>query len=136
MHLLKLMKRYGLWKLDLSDNESAPERVTEVKEANLVGSARIDPSNPSRPNVECLHFPVLDLDFACTLIESTTPGHYHLFLDRGLTHAQYDKLLSTLVELGLYDKGCYSRFQKNGLTVLRLPWIEKDPKDSKSADRE
>lgn len=72
------------------------------------------------------HVPLLDIDFHAELIPSSTPDHFHLKLDRALTHAEYDKLLSVLVEVGIVEQGNYERFKVNGFTAVRKPGVKKE----------
>lgn len=66
-----------------------------------------------------LHYPALDFDFPSRLEESHTPGHHHLYIDKGLTFEQYSKLLAVLNEVGLIEDGVYASFKKSGMTMLR-----------------
>lgn len=96
-----------------------PVTPEECGLANLVSSeAAADPS---------MHLPVLDLDFQCDLVPSSTPGRYHLYLGKALTWEQYLKLLEVLVEVGLYNKGYLVRAKERGCTLVRTPWTLKVP---------
>lgn len=72
------------------------------------------------------HKPLLDIDFPAKLVPSSTPGHFHLFLDKKLTWENYKKLLSVLAEVGIIEPGYYGASLKRGSTDVRLPWIKKD----------
>lgn len=72
------------------------------------------------------HKPTLDLDFPCRLEESTTPGHYHLFIDIEMTEQDYDALLKVLVKVGIVQRGVYDlQWKQHGMTMVRLPGIKK-----------
>lgn len=96
-----------------------PLRV-EVKEyctANLISSElKIQPG---------LHLPLLDIDFRCHLIPSSTQDHFHLIFDKILTQEDYTKLLTTLHEVGIIEDGVYQRFLREGRTYLRRPGDKK-----------
>ena len=46
------------------------------------------------------HAPALDLDFPCTLIESSTPGHHHLILDKRVRWDEYVNMMRSMVQPG------------------------------------
>lgn len=73
-----------------------------------------------------LHAPVLDLDFPVAVVPSTTPGHYHLYLDWTLSKENYFKLLDTLADVGLIESGYVEASRARGYSAVRLPWITKD----------
>ena len=70
--------------------------------------------------------PVLDIDFPCALIPSTTEGHFHLYLDKELSYTDYMKLLKVLSEVGIIEEGYYKASKARGYTAVRLPWIKKE----------
>ncbi len=76
------------------------------------------------------HSPCLDIDFEAELIPSSTPGHYHLYLDGlELTWEKYKNLLTALAEAGVISSG-YKRYSLNyGRTLLRRPGLMKYPGD-------
>lgn len=72
------------------------------------------------------HAPILDLDFAAHLVESTNPGHYHLYLDGiELTEDQMDDLVRSLQRVGVLQKGILNRWERDGATFVRPPWVKK-----------
>lgn len=75
------------------------------------------------------HKPVLDIDLPVTLIESSTPGHFHLFIDKELPWHDYLKLLTVLAELGIIEEGYLSASKSRKHTAVRLPWIKKEVSD-------
>ena len=93
------------------------ELVGTVGEANLVGSQL--PSG--------LHAPVLDLDTASpVVVPSSTPGHYHLYLDGvELTTEEYSELLDVLCRLGIIERGFANQLPRLGQTFLRPPGFTK-----------
>lgn len=72
------------------------------------------------------HRPVLDIDFEAALIPSSTPGHYHLYLDKQLPKADYFNLLRALADTGIIQQGFKDAAIGRGATSARLPWIKKD----------
>lgn len=75
---------------------------------------------------EPLHRPVLDIDFPAALIPSTTPGHFHLYLDKPMGWSQYSRLLGALAEAGIIEQGYLGASIDRGYTSVRLPWVKKE----------
>ena len=71
------------------------------------------------------HRPVLDIDLPARLIPSTTPGHFHLYLDIEIPHEKYMRLLDALGEAGILEPGYVLASKARGYTAARLPWIKK-----------
>jgi len=74
---------------------------------------------------EGTHRPVLDLDFHAQLIPSSTPGHFHLYLDKEMTWEAYERLLKALGRAGILEEGYVAASIARGYTSVRLPWIKK-----------
>lgn len=89
----------------------------DIDTANLITS-RVD-------GFEDKHRPVIDLDLPAKLIPSTTPGHFHLYIDKDMTWSEYDRLLSVMVEVGLVEPGYVEVSRERGYTGVRLPWVRK-----------
>lgn len=90
------------------------------KEATLVGSStgRYTANGP-------MHMPAIDIDFPCELVESSTPGHYHLYIDKEITQSAYDDILSAMMSAGIVQRGFYKSFLRRGQTFLRRPGVKK-----------
>jgi hypothetical protein len=73
-----------------------------------------------------LHKPVLDLDLPAQLLPSSTPGHFHLLIDKEMTCSVYVKLLVALMDAGLVEPGYVSASIERGHTAVRLPWVRKE----------
>lgn len=99
---------------------SKPEKACGLGDANIVTSEVADSGCYGG-----LHRPVLDIDFPCKLIPSSTPGHFHLYMDRELSWHQYKKLLTVLAEVGLIESGYLRASLERCYTAVRLPWISK-----------
>lgn len=128
----RFWKLTSRWQANSSEPDSH-ERIEDANEldANLVSSHcnGYGPGHQVGPGISCsMHYPCLDLDFPCELIESSTPGHYHLYLNPvgGLTWDQYSRLLVVMGEIGLLEVGFVQASLKRGGTYLRPPWIRKD----------
>lgn len=53
------------------------------------------------------HKPVIDLDFPCRLIPSSTPGHFHLYIDEEMSWEACLQMLEGLLNAGLIQQGWY-----------------------------
>lgn len=108
------------WKVDQwgdgtsADNYQQKQKQHEVgslEEADLVGSLL--------PNGR--HAPVIDIDLPCRLVESKTPGHHHLYIDKELTWGDYRRLLRLLSDIGIVEYGYYGASLAHGQTFVRVP---------------
>lgn len=99
------------------DREEAPlDRADVVSSIHKVG----DPVGR--------HAVVLDIDHPTWLVRSTTPGHYHLYIDvpGGIEWNNYVKLLTVLSNVGIIEEGYAKASEARGFTSVRLPWIKKE----------
>lgn len=74
------------------------------------------------------HQPVLDLDVDHVYVDSTTPGHGHLYfnLPEPLSESRYFRLLDVLADCGIIEEGYAKVSKRKGYTAARLPWIKKE----------
>jgi len=103
-------------KEDSYDGEHVP--AEDISKAHIVLS--LDDSG--------MHRPVLDIDLPAALIPSSTPGHFHLYIDKQLTTSAYVRLLDALAEAGIIEQGYASVSEVRGYTSVRLPWVTKNAK--------
>lgn len=73
-----------------------------------------------------IHRPVLDIDFPVHVIPSSTPGHFHLYLDKTYSSDNYFALLQDLAKHRIIEKGFANSSAARGFSAVRLPWISKD----------
>ena len=106
---------------DYSDDALTRKTTTDLAEAQVIIS-RIGDTNR--------HKPVLDIDFPAHLQPSSTPGHYHLYLDKELTWDKYQRLIVALADAGIIEDGYASASMARKYTATRLPWIKKDTEPS------
>jgi hypothetical protein len=66
-----------------------------------------------------IHAPALDIDMEARLIPSSTPGHYHLYIDKPMTWRKYKKLLKVMAKVGILQQGYVNSAIRNGYTALR-----------------
>jgi hypothetical protein len=121
--------------LDPEETEygDSPELVTELAEANLVTSEMIGHRGPEAPltwlegpNGLTMHRLVIDIDHRVKAVESTTPGHFHLYIDVPMNwHDQALPLLHALADAGVVEPGYVGASERRGYTAVRLPWVRK-----------
>lgn len=71
------------------------------------------------------HRPILDIDLPVMLIPSSTPDHYHLYIDAPMKWGAYKKLLSALSGAGIIEEGYYKASVSRRASYLRLPGVKK-----------
>jgi hypothetical protein len=107
------------WSQSSNDPDLPSDRVpAQVKDANVVSS--LDNNNGR-------HAVVLDIDHPAWLVASSTPGHFHLYIDvpGGIPKNQYMDLLNTLSACGVIESGYARASMQRGHSAVRLPWIKK-----------
>lgn len=108
------------------------EQAREVSEpfANLVSSrverADMAPFNGGVDKEYELHLPVLDLDYDVQLVPSSTPGHFHLYLNRPIPWRKYVNVLNALADAGLVEYGWAAASIRQGASFVRKPGEPKE----------
>lgn len=96
-----------------------------LADADVVASRYIRASfNGKKHN----HALVIDVDHPTWLVKSSTPGHYHLYIDPpgGIPDAAYWNLIDALHRAGIIEEGYRNASLERGFTCVRLPWIKKE----------
>lgn len=68
-----------------------------------------------------MHKPVIDLDLPCRLVESGTPGHFHLYIDREVEQTTYFRMLDVLADAGIVERGYAEVSRRKGYSAVRHP---------------
>lgn len=95
--------------------------LADVTGAPMVGARR----TVDRSDV-VLHRPVIDIDHRVSVVESSTAGHSHLFVDLMMPWDDVVKLLEVMAEIGLVEPGYVNASKARGYTAVRLPWVSKN----------
>ncbi|WGM21837.1 hypothetical protein QEH68_06595 [Paenarthrobacter sp. OM7] len=103
------------------DYDADTEFVDEPDDAEVVLSLTGQKIGDTVP----LHRPVFDVDFPVSAIPSSTPGHFHLYLDKELTWLQYRRLLEALNFAGIIEGGYLQASVARGFTSVRMPSVKK-----------
>lgn len=122
---MRFIPKRLLYKADLASNSEGgfmPHRelVTNL-DANVISSEAEDGR----------HYPVLDIDFPIYVIPSSTPGNFHLYIEKGLSWDQYSKLLIALADAGIIQEGYLGACLERRATYVRLPWVTKTERDGR-----
>ena len=102
------------------DNEyegTRHDEADDIKDAHVITSH--DPTTG-------MHRPILDIDLPAALIPSSTPGHYHLYIDKPMEWDRYEDLLYALSAAGIIEGGYAGASCEREYTSVRLPWIKKN----------
>jgi hypothetical protein len=93
-------------------------RVTSMSEIpNLISSRTTDGRQ----------MPIIDLDFSFRIEESSTPGHYHLYLDQPIGRVKFVILMLVLWWCRCVEMGYAVWSIRRMGNFVRLPGIEKQP---------
>lgn len=80
---------------------------------------------------------ILDIDIPSQLIPSSTPGHFHLYVDKEISYEKWELLLIALANAGIIEEGYKNASLERRYTAVRLPWIKKEEeKDARSRGEE
>jgi len=90
--------------------------TADLRGANLIGSATEE---------DGIHLPLLDIDYNAELIKSSTPGHFHLYLNKPVEWWAYVRMLEALRDAGLIEEGFCRNSIARGQAFLRTPWTHK-----------
>lgn len=114
------------WKeLEDEAKTARPDEVDTPEDANLIGS-KADILEPDG------HLPVIDMDLPCHLEPSTTPGHFHLYVNKVVAWDKYVAVLKAMYEAGLVEEGFYEMTVSRGESFVRPPWVAKLPGEGSS----
>ena len=105
-----------------SSSESPIEEI-RPEEADLDMADIVTSEMASRDGSR--HKIVLDIDHPIVVLNSTTPGHHHLFIDKELGWGEYLEVIRVLVKVGIVEEGYLGASAHRGFTGVRLPWIVK-----------
>lgn len=110
------------WRADLA---SATNHYNDGWNSPSLLNQQREPSTPDEANlVSSLtasgkHMPAIDIDLPVRVVESSTPGHYHLFIDKEVEAEHYWQILRALYEAGIVERGFYELSVARGASYLR-----------------
>jgi hypothetical protein len=112
--------------VDLTD--ASRDRIHMPREEKFDGSGNLFSSEV--PGKNGTHAPTLDIDgIEVELLESTTKGNYHLYIEKEMDWPTYRNLLLALEAAGILQSGFVGLSIARGATFLRKPGIAKKPED-------
>lgn len=106
--------------------EEANVMTSLVDLASTTGRPLPSAEHTTGPQEVILHRPVIDIDHQVAVVESSTAGHSHLFVDVIMPWEDLVKLLEVLAEIGLVEPGYVGASKARGYTAVRLPWVSKE----------
>lgn len=101
------------------------EGVVDLDQANLITSMVAAGGLSRLGGPFATHKVVVDVDLPVSVIASSTPGHFHLFIDKAMDWTTYLALLGALTAAGIVEPGYLSAAEQRGHTAVRLPWVRK-----------
>lgn len=109
--------------VDLTDRDrdlvNMPREERHDGSGNLYSSELDDGTN-------YFHAPTLDIDgINVEVLESTTPGNFHLYIDKAISWGNYKQLLLALEACGICQSGFVGLSIARGASFLRKPGVEK-----------
>ncbi len=128
--LLRRLKAFHVlgWEFD----SEGPTWPKIDREAALIGDADVVSSELVNSSTDFFgnspkHVLAIDVDYPTFLVESSTEGHYHLYVDvpGGIPHEKYMALLDALADAGVIQRGYAKVSKERGHSDLRLPWVAK-----------
>lgn len=78
------------------------------------------------------HAPILDLDFAHAYVDTSTPGHAHLYLNTPISWWRVVVLLWALRIAKVIEQGFFWWSLRRGATFARRPGVGKNPAEKAS----
>lgn len=112
------------WSSSSESDEINPDRfIALMEDADVATSKMI--ADPER------HMVVLDIDHEAWLVKSSTPGHYHLYIEvpGGIEGRKYELMLHAMAAAGVLEGGYVKASVSRGYSSVRLPWVKKKKKE-------
>jgi hypothetical protein len=104
---------------DKTFDEKAEQIEVHPYDANLISSERMDGR----------HILMLDLDLQTHVVESSSPGHKHLYVNTSLTKEALAEIVDVLAKHGIIQQGIKQQMDKRGHLALRPPGVKKGSND-------
>lgn len=130
--LLETLQAYAVnWNPSGDQYVLGRDRTTEALDDADVISSQI-----KRPFGAQTHVVALDVDYPVHVVESSTPGHFHLYMEvpGGIPHEGYMALVALLGHLRIIEPNYASVSIQRGHTDLRLPWVRKGQEPGRSRE--
>lgn len=105
----------------------------DLDAANVVTS-KMQPYVIHDDSGEEWHRPVLDLDLDAKLLPSSTPGHFHLYIDSPMRWDTYVALLEALADAEILERGFVDASITRKHTAVRLPWVRKGEQSAEAPE--
>jgi len=128
-----VLRRVQEW-ADGNYDGDGPEVVTALVDANIVTSEYRSGADeiplPWLEGPEPKHRLVIDIDHRVKVEESTTPGHFHLYIDVPMVWEAAVDILEALARGGVVEPGYVEASKARGYTAVRVPWVKKGDRNA------
>ena len=112
------VKDFGSADRYLHGGDKGGTLTSHIEDANIITSMVKD-------NVT-MHKLVVDIDLPAVLVPSSTPGHFHLYIDHEIPAEAYWTLLRAMAAAGLVESNYAEASIDQGRSGVRLPWVKKE----------
>ncbi len=99
------------------DNLNDLDQTTDIDEANAI---------TSRIAGDQRHKLIVDIDFPVQAIPSSTPGHFHLYIDKAIEQEELIAVVEAMADAGIVEPGYAGAVRDQKFTTVRLPWVKKE----------
>lgn len=112
------------WSTNSASDEHTPDRY----EADTMSADVVSSRTKGSLDREKQHQVVLDIDHEAWLVKSTTPGHYHLYIEvpDGIDWTKYGTMMLAMAAAGVLEPGYVNASISRGYSAVRLPWVKKE----------
>lgn len=122
--------RRTFWRSEDLGISNEPLIVSLIKYRQNKNRRLVDPTFESPNLISSLtedgsQMPILDLDFDFRLVESSTPGHFHLYFEKPISPRKWRVLMLALWYSGVVEMGYAVWSLRRGANFARLPGVEK-----------
>lgn len=93
------------------------EQTADPEKANAITSAAADGSG---------HKLIIDVDFPVHAVPSSTPGHFHLYIDKIISFDHLVGILHAMSDAGIVEPGYAGAVEDQGFATVRAPWTKKE----------
>lgn len=119
---------------DYNEDRDVVRMCVGPQGANLVGSVCKDMMHRVAVDIDfdiadriCEILDMFELaDHLFMLVPSTTPGHWHLYVDKPMSWEAYEEVLAKMVKLRIISAEYFGMSIQRGMTRLRMPGVRKD----------
>lgn len=95
------------------------DQTTDPEKANAITSV-------VQGSEGAAHKLVIDVDFPVHAVPSSTPGHFHLYIDKIISFDHLVGILHAMSDAGIVETGYAGAVEDQGFATVRAPWTKKE----------